>query len=191
MRHESLVRQCVHAVLLLALPWTVAAQNLNDDFVLAAANDRVSEVKALLQRGLDPGTVDKNGDTALVAAARGGNAATVDVLLAARAPVNARTRFGDTAISLAALNGHLGVVRQLRAAGGEVNTPRTWTPLIYAATGGHNEVVLYLLKEGADINAESPSGTTALMMATREARFATVELLIAQRADPTGATTTG
>ena len=37
----------------------------------------------------------------------------------------------------------------------------SWSPLIYAATGGHNEVVAYLLAEGANINAESPNGTTA------------------------------
>ena len=41
----------------------------------------------------------------LVIAARAGNAATVDVLLAARANVNARNGFGDTALMVAALGG--------------------------------------------------------------------------------------
>jgi hypothetical protein len=43
--------------------------------------------------------------------------------------------------------------------------------------------VKYLLGEGAKINAASPNGTSALMMATREGKFATAELLIARGAD--------
>lgn len=160
------------------------AQSLNDDFVLAAANDRADRVKSMLERGVDPNVVNVNGDTALVAAAREGNVATVDVLLAARAPVDTRTRFGDTAMSLAALAGHLGIVKKLREAGAKLDVPKTWTPLIYAATGGHDAVIRYLLAEGANIDAVSPNGTTALMMAVREGKFSTVELLLAARADP-------
>lgn len=56
--------------------------------------------------------------------------------------------------------------------------------MIYAATGGHDDIVRYLLAEGADINAASPSGTTALMMAVRENRASTLELLLAKGGDP-------
>jgi ankyrin repeat protein len=163
---------------------TAWAQRDNDDFVLAAANDQVDRVRAMLARGVGPDVVNALGETALAVAARAGNAATLDVLLAAHAEVDARTRFGDTALSLAALGGHLPIVKRLRSAGAKVDVPRTWTPLIYAATGGHDDVVRYLLGEGADINATSPSGTTALMMAVREGRFSTVDLLLAARADP-------
>ena len=38
------------------------------------------------------------------------------------------------------------------------------------ATGGHDAVVAYLLNEGANVNAASPNGTTALMMAERPCR---------------------
>ncbi|MCC6870190.1 MAG: ankyrin repeat domain-containing protein, partial [Burkholderiales bacterium] len=58
-----------------------------------------------------------------------------------------------------------------------------WTPLIYAATGGRNDVVEYLLAQGAQINAVSPNGTSALMMAVREGKGSTVTLLIARGAD--------
>ena len=51
------------------------------------ANDRVADVKALLARGIDPDSVDKNGDPAIVVAARAGNAATLDVLLATKRDV--------------------------------------------------------------------------------------------------------
>ena len=71
---------------------------LDEDFAIAVANDRVGQVKERLARGADPNAVNAMGDPALVAAARAGNAATVDVLLAAKADVNARNKFGDTAI---------------------------------------------------------------------------------------------
>jgi ankyrin repeat protein len=158
------------------------AQQLYEDFLFAVNNDRAGDVRALLQRGIDPNTVDPNGDPVLVIAARAGYLATVDVLLAGRADVNARNRYGDTALMSATLNGHLDVVKTLRARGTEVNQVG-WTALIYAAAGGHDDIVRYLLAEGADINAASPNGTTALMMAVREGRFATAELLVARGAD--------
>ncbi len=164
----------------LALP--AAAQKLYEDFVIAVTNDRASEVRSLLQRGMDPDTVDANGDPVLLIAARAGNAATVDVLIAGRATVNVRNRYGDTPLMVAALNGHQEIVRKLRARGADVNAPG-WTALIFAATGGHDEIVRYLLAEGADVNAASPNGTTALMMAAREARTSTVDLLLARGAN--------
>jgi ankyrin repeat protein len=43
--------------------------------------------------------------------------------------------------------------------------------------------VTYLLAEGANINALSPNGTSALMMAVREGKVSTATLLIARGAD--------
>ncbi len=60
-------------------------------------------------------------------------------------------------------------MRTLRARGAALENPG-WTALIYAATGGHDAIVTYLLAEGANINAPSPNGTTALMMAVREGK---------------------
>ncbi|MBK7334038.1 MAG: ankyrin repeat domain-containing protein [Betaproteobacteria bacterium] len=170
------------AVLLLALALPLKAQGLLSDYFLAVANDKVSDVRDYLKRGIDPNSVDANGDTGLITAARAGNAATVDVLLAARADPERRNRFGDTAMMVAALNGHFGIMKALRAKGAAVDGPG-WTPLIYAATGGHEEIVRWLLGEGADVNATSPNGTTALMMAVRENRYSTSVLLIARGAN--------
>ena len=158
------------------------AATRDEDFAIAVANDRAGPVKDLLARGADPNTLDAQGDPVLVVAARAGNLNTLQVLLAAKADVNARNRFGDTAIMVAALSGNLPVVCALRGAGANLENAG-WTPLIYAATGGHDAIVAYLLAEGAGINAASPNGTTALMMAVREARGSTVELLIAKGAD--------
>lgn len=172
------------AAFLLALAFAppLAAQQLLDDLFVAAVNDRAGEVKAILARGVDPNSIDKNGDPVIVAAARAGSAAVVDALLAAKVDVDKRNRWGDTALMVASLNGHAGIAKALRQKGAAV-TMKGWTPLIYAATGGHDDLVRWLLGEGSDVNAQSPNGTTALMMAVRENRYSTALLLIARGAD--------
>ncbi|MCC6380563.1 MAG: ankyrin repeat domain-containing protein [Burkholderiales bacterium] len=163
-----------------ALP--AQAQQLLDDLFIAAVNDRGDQVKSILARGVDPDSVDANGDPVIVAAARAGSAGAVDALLAAKAEVDKRNRWGDTALMVAVLNGHGAIAKALRQKGAAVNA-KGWTPLIYAATGGHDDLVRWLLGEGSDINAASPNGTTALMMAVRENRYSTSLLLIARGAD--------
>jgi ankyrin repeat protein len=157
-------------------------QGLYERFVQSVAIDRYDDVAALLARGMDPNTVDPNGEPVLVVASRAGWVQTVDALLRAGAKVDAKNAVGDTAIMVAALGGHLVLVRKLYARGAEVN-PSGWTPLAYAATGGKTEVARYLIEVGANPNAPSPNGTTALMMAVRGGHAETVDLLLSKGAD--------
>jgi uncharacterized protein len=153
-----------------------------DTFVQAVATDRSDQVRAMLARGMDPNTVDPNGDPVLLVAARAGWQPTLDALLGAGAKVDARNGFGDRPITVAALNGHLAIVKTLFAHGAELDGAG-WTPLIYAATNGQTEVARYLLDSGAKVNAASPNGTSALMMAVRGGYATTVDLLLSRGAD--------
>jgi len=177
-----LLRALLYAAL--AAPACALAQQVYDDLILSVVNDRVGELKTLLARGADPNSVDRGGDPLLVIAARNGNLATVDALLLAKAKPDTPNAHGDNALMVAALKGQLDIVQRLRAGGASLDRPG-WTPLIYAATGGHEGVVRYLLDQGANINAGSPNGTTALMMAVREHRLEVAELLLSRGADVT------
>jgi ankyrin repeat protein len=157
-------------------------QSLYDRFVESVAIDRSDEVAAMLARGMDPNTVDPNGEPMLVVASRAGFEPTVDALLRAGAKVDAKNGFGDTAIMVAALGGHAALVKKLYSRGAEIN-PTGWTPLAYAATNGKTEVVRYLVEIGAKPNALSANGTTALMMAVRGGHTETVDVLLAKGAD--------
>jgi ankyrin repeat protein len=112
----------------------------------------------------------------------------VDALLAAKAKADVPNRFNDTPLMAAALQGHLDVARRLLAAGAALDPPG-WTPLIYAATAASCRSCAILLDQGANVDAVSPNGTTALMMAVREHRIDVADLLLARGADVNGATT--
>jgi ankyrin repeat protein len=85
---------------------------------------------------------------------------------------------------MAALKGQKEIVRKLIARDADVNkTGRT--PLHYAATGGHVEIIQILLDEYAYIDAESPNKSTPLMMAAKYGTPAAVKLLLEAGADPT------
>lgn len=178
-------RRTMLACLLILLGATFgapASADLLDDLTAAVANDRSGDVKALLARGMDPDSVDQSGEPMLCIAARNGYVTTAIVLLDAHAKPNLANRWGDTPLMLAALKGSLATVRALQSHGAKLN-PDGWTPLIYAATGGHDDVVNFLIDHAANIDAESPNGTTALMMAVHEHHPATARLLIERGAD--------
>ena len=63
-----------------------------------------------------------------------------------------------------------------------------WAPLHYAASGGteqHLRIAALLLENHAYIDAASPNGTIALMMAAQYGSAEMVKLLLDERADPT------
>ena len=57
------------------------------------------------------------------------------------------------------------------------------TPLMISAINSHPNIVLWLLKNGANINATDPSGRTALMFAVEKGDLDSVKLLVNSDAD--------
>lgn len=105
-----------------------------------------------------------------------------------RGAKKARQRMG-TDIHKVAWEGNIEVVRIfLETNKGLVNARDTndhgddFRPLHYAAYQGHTKLCKYLLSQGADIDAVTASGCTALFFASQQGRSKVVKLLLKQRA---------
>ena len=90
---------------------------------------------------------------ALREAARAGDVARIDALLAAGAPVDAPARYGQTPLYYAAEKGHLAAARRLVERGANVNARDRFfgaSVVDMALQGEHFELARYLLAKGAE-----------------------------------------
>lgn len=158
-----------------------------DDFFSAVKRDDVAAVRQLAQRGFDLNTRNEAGEHALFLALRDDAPAVSAFLIGqAKVQVEARTAQDESALMIAALKGRLEEARRLIERKAEVNKPG-WAPLHYAATNADGEslaMVRLLLERHAYIDAESPNGTTPLMMAAHYGHPSVVKLLLEEGADP-------
>jgi uncharacterized protein len=157
-----------------------------DDFFAAIKRNNVSPLLGLLLRGFDVNTLDEKGLHGLHVALRA-DSLEVATYLATLTGVNvdAPTPQGETPLMIALLRGHFTVAKALVKHGADVNKPG-WTPLHYAAThAGPNALaqVAFLLENHAYIDAESPNGTTPLMMAAQYGEPDVLRLLLKEGAD--------
>lgn len=169
--------------LLLVVGFSVAHAGAYEDFFRAVGVDNEREVVSLLSRGFDPNSRDEKGQPALVLALRDGSAKVVEVLL--RHPqlsVDAPNASNETPLMMAALRGQVPVMRALIERGAAVNRDG-WTPLHYAASGPSGEAVGLLLEKGAAVDARSPQGHSALMMAARYGSEEAVQRLLQRNPD--------
>lgn len=163
----------------------VSAPASEASFLDALAHDSEKDVRTWLLRGMNPNLVTADQTPALVhAASKKAYRAILVLLETPETDVNRLNARGESALMLASLHGEIDVVRKLLAKGAEINKP-DWTPLHYAATGGHVEIVKLLLDQHAYVDALSPNKTTPLMMAARHRNSALARLLVEEGADPT------
>src|SRR5512147_9448 len=149
-------------LLIITLVSGVAGAQSYDDLLKAVRDGDRRAVETLLNRGMDPNTADADGLTLLMLAAREGQVGVATLLVERKANVRLRSPHGDSALMMAALAGRMPIVELLVTHGAEVSHSG-WAPLHYAAFDGHGEVIRYLLKHDADVDAVAPNGYTALM----------------------------
>lgn len=155
-----------------------------EDFFTAIKNDDSSTIRQLLARGFDANTPDPQGQHGLILAIRQPSLNVASLLVdAPKVNLNAFNALGESPLMLAALKGHLVLSDKLVKKGADVNKTG-WTPLHYAASNGHVDVMKLLLENHAYIDAESPNGSTPLMMASMYGNPQSVKLLLDEGADP-------
>ena len=161
-----------------------AMAGVYEDFFAAVKRDNASTMQAVLARGFDVNTRGPNGEIGLSMALFEESEKVVQVLMAwPKTDVNAINSKGESPLMLAALRGQEDVAQRLIKKGADVNKTG-WTPLHYAASGGNVPLLKLLIENHAYIDAESPNGTTPLMMAAMYGTGAAVELLLQEGADP-------
>ncbi|MDR2128952.1 MAG: ankyrin repeat domain-containing protein [Burkholderiaceae bacterium] len=161
-----------------------ASASTADAYFRAIKQNNAAAMTALLRQGANPNTVDARGIPGLYMALQDESLEVASALLASpKINVNLLAPTDESPLMMAALKGQADIARQLIAKGAAINKSG-WTPLHYAATGGHAELIKLLLKAGADLDARSPNDSTPLMMAARYGSAESVRLLLKAGADP-------
>ncbi len=154
-----------------------------DDFFRAVRGNNGSGITDLIKRGFNPNTRDPHGQTGLLMALREPSPRAAQALIESpKTDVNATNASDESPLMMAALKGDQPMVMQLLARDAAVNKTG-WAPLHYAATNGHVEIMRTLLEHYAFIDAQSPNGTTPLMMAAMYGSTDAVKLLLDAGAD--------
>ncbi|HSX92812.1 MAG TPA: ankyrin repeat domain-containing protein [Hydrogenophaga sp.] len=157
-----------------------------DDFFSAIKRNDPDTLAQLAQRGFDLNTLDPGGQHPLYLALRDESDRVAMFLLSRpEVKVEHRNAKGESPLMMAALKGKLELVRRLIDRQAEVNKPG-WAPLHYAATHPSERslpVVRLLLEHHAFIDAQSPNGSTPLMMAALYGNPQVVRLLLEEGAD--------
>jgi len=168
-----------------ALGLAALAGPAEDELLIAAQRDDGKRVMVLMLRGADPNARNAKRQSALhVALSQESERALKSLLEHPGLDVNAINQAGETPLMLAALKGRVDWAESLVARGALVNEPG-WNALHYAASGPSPDLVSWLVGKGAEIDALSPNGTTALMMAAGYGPLSSVERLLKAGADPT------
>lgn len=154
-----------------------------DDFFAAVLRDNPGNLQTLLTRGMNANAPSPEGETGLSLALAVESMKAVQILMSwPKTDVNVLNSKGESPLMLAAIKGHRDIAEQLIKKGADINKTG-WTPLHYAASSGQIAIISLLLDKHAYIDAESPNGTTPLMMAAMYGTGEAVDLLVAEGAD--------
>ena len=160
---------------------------LIETLLLASKFGNTTEVRSLLEKGVDVNAVGEDNGNALMSAINAENEAMALLLLEMGADVNSEYR-GAYPLHKASMFGLEAVVRLLLEKGAEVDirSNEDETPLQVAANFGHGTILRVLLENGADINVKGLHGTSALQTAVGKCDESAARLLLENGANVNG-----
>jgi len=156
---------------------------------VAASNNHILTCHILVSAGAEVNAKDQNADTPLMIACSKGFTNIVRYLLTAGASIVCKGDDGMSALHLATQNGHLECTHIILA---QHNLPRNyinlkddggWTPLVWACENKHEDIIEYLLNQGADPLLTDVEMNIALHWGAFSGSKTTCEKLIASGCD--------
>lgn len=136
-------------------------------FIDAARLGDTDMLMQFLDAGMEVDAQDSRGYTALIVAAYNGVLPATGLLLERGADPNMQDAKGATALSGVAFKGHLAVAELLVSAGAKLDIASHLgrTPLMFAVMFGRQDMVRFLLGQGADPNQRDVEGLSVLDIA--------------------------
>jgi len=168
-------------------------------------HDNLGMIQRLLDAGANVNTYNRYGISALYNAALNASSEAVALLVDHGADIGATQRSGETPLMTAVYTGDVEVVRTLIQYGADVNQAESFlgqTPLMWAASKNYYDIVELLLENGAEVDTQSrrvaydgtegddiprnmpAGGMTALLFASRDGAYESLELLLNYGANP-------
>ncbi len=173
----------------------------NTAIIAAILSGEEKLVDGLLKLGADPNKVMAGGVGTVFASVVVGKANITQLMLNGGAEVDARASIkhngikvgGCTALYAAAFFGRLAACSMLLGKGAQLDAANDlgYTPLMAAIEGGHDDVIDFFLKSGANVNPdvisrvqiEGMGGASPLITATRKENVALVKKLLKRGVD--------
>ncbi|KAE8593661.1 hypothetical protein XENTR_v10019251 [Xenopus tropicalis] len=156
---------------------------------LAVITDQPAMVSLLLENGATPQIPDRNGQTCVHLACEYESMRCLEILLRGRKwDLEATNYQGMTALHVAMNTGRKDLALCLLDSGADVDTvdiKSGRSSLIQAVEGGSEELVSLLLQRGAQVNAQTYAGNTALHVASGRGLVEITRLLLRSGADGT------
>jgi ankyrin len=151
-------------------------------YLLAAKHGQLGVMKLLMRRGAVASVANMSGDTALHLAALGGQEQAAAFLLGQGAQSTHREADGNTPLTMACWRGHSGVARLLLQHLGKQELKATnkegQTALHAAAWSGDEDIVSFLLGQGAVPSSRDKTKATPFILACEEGWVGAARMLL-------------
>ncbi|SHF49481.1 Ankyrin repeat [Fodinibius roseus] len=157
-----------------------AAQFTDQDLRNAALQGQLSDVRQMVEQGVDVNASGEGGRTPLMLASFNGHTDIVQLLLEEGARIDDRNADGRTPLIFAASGPFPNTVALLLEQGADPDATDGvdgWSALMFAAAEGNANVVQVLLEQGADPSLTDKDEETALDFARNNNHTEVVELL--------------
>ena len=165
-----------------------ATESKETPLIHAIQKNRTEFVKLLISYGVNVNCVSNSGATPLIifTTKLDHDIEILNLLIDNGADINALNPEGLSPLHTAVIEGNMKLTKLLISKGSNIeikdSTSRS-SPLLYACQNGRTELFKMLLENGADVNAKSADGTSAIHFATQSANTEIVDLLLQRDLD--------